>query len=215
MDDVDLFQLFIGVSVFVKGSFNVGIIIDFNGVFFLNVEENVFILIFFYIGYNCFEVFFNGWMKIDICMSEFVEVFDEVVVIVVGIECSKKVLGYFVEEVGGEELVSFWEINLVNVLSLKVVGVQVISSLGNLGVFVNIVICGWIFFNENFLLFIIDGVFVDNSFVGLNFIDQFNWAIDINFDDIEIINVFKGGVVIVFYGVCVVNGVVFIIIKKG
>lgn len=214
-DDADPPQPLIGVSVFVKGSPNVGTITDFNGAFSLNVEENASTLIFSYIGYNRLEVPLNGRTKIDIRMSESAEVLDEVVVTAVGIERSKKALGYSAEEVGGEELVSSRETNLVNALSSKVAGVQVISSSGNPGASANIVIRGRTSLNENSPLFIIDGVPIDNSFAGSNFTDQSNRAIDINPDDIETINVLKGGAATALYGVRAANGAVLITTKKG
>lgn len=53
-------------------------------------------------------------------------------------------------------------------------------------------------------LLVIDGVFYGN--VGLN---------DIVVDDIELVDVLKGVMVLVLYGVCGGVGVVMIIIKKG
>ena len=107
------------------------------------------------------------------------------------------------------------ESNLVNALSSKVAGVQVISSSGNPGASANIVIRGRTSLNENSPLFIIDGVPVDNSFAGSNFTDQSNRAIDINPDDIETINVLKGGAATALYGVRAANGAILITTKKG
>lgn len=42
-----------------------------------------------------------------------------------------------------------------------------------------------------------------------------NWGIDINLEDIVFLIVLKGFVVVVLYGFCVLEGVIIIIIKKG
>lgn len=42
-----------------------------------------------------------------------------------------------------------------------------------------------------------------------------NWGIDINLEDIVFLIVLKGLVVVVLYGFCVLEGVIIIIIKKG
>ncbi|NRA47807.1 MAG: TonB-dependent receptor plug domain-containing protein, partial [Phaeodactylibacter sp.] len=208
-------QPLIGVSVFVKGNPNVGTITDYNGQYELNVAEGASTLIFSYIGYNRLEVPIDARSTIDVQMSESAEVLEEVVVTAVGIERSKKALGYSAEEVGGEQLVNARESNLVNALSSKVAGVQVISSSGNPGASANIVIRGRTSLNENSPLFIIDGVPIDNSFAGSNFTDQSNRAIDINPDDIEAINVLKGGAATALYGVRAANGAVIITTKRG
>lgn len=55
--DVEMGEFLIGVNIFVVG-FSIGIIIDFDGVYFFNVLENVKELEFFYIGYSfqCVEI---------------------------------------------------------------------------------------------------------------------------------------------------------------
>lgn len=209
-------QPLIGVSVYVKGSPNVGTITDFNGEYRLNLSDTAAAtLVFSYVGYDQLEVPVGERTTIDVRMNESAEVLDEVVVTAVGIERSKKALGYAAEEVGGEQLVNARESNLVNALSSKVAGVQVISSSGNPGASANIVIRGRTSLNENSPLFIIDGVPIDNSFAGSNFTDQSNRAIDINPDDIESINVLKGGAATALYGVRAANGAVLITTKKG
>lgn len=75
-------------------------------------------------------------------------------------------------------------------------------------------ICGVILMNGFIIfLYVIDGFLVEKIiFDGLG-----NWVenvFDLNIEDIENIMVLKDVVVMFIYGVCVVNGVVVIIIKK-
>ena len=53
---------------------------------------------------------------------------DEVVVTALGIKREKKALGYAMQEVKGDALVSARETNIANALSGKVSGVQIIRS---------------------------------------------------------------------------------------
>lgn len=53
-------------------------------------------------------------------------------------------------------------------------------------------------------LYVVDGMFYDEELVNV-----------LNFVDIESMFILKDVVFVVFYGLCVVNGVVMIIIKKG
>lgn len=73
------------------------------------------------------------------------------------------------------------------------------------------------FFNvSNFLLYVIDGIFMCLGFINMMSLDVgFDIMLIINSFDIENIIIIKDVVVVFFYGLCVVNGVVFIIIKKG
>lgn len=87
-------------------------------------------------------------------------------------------------------------------------------------------ICGvFILKGNNQLIYVIDGVIFDNLILGNiimdwdvgnnNVNDYGNELKNFNLDDFEIVLVLKGVVVIVFYGLCGLNGVVVIIIKLG
>lgn len=113
------------------------------------------------------------------------------------------------------------------VLYGKMIGVNIIFSFGVFGG--GIVMCLWgIFFliGNNQLLFIIDGVYISNVEIlsGLCFVfgvnfgfeeNVFNCLVDLNFEDIESIEVLKGVLVVVIYGIWVNVGVVIIMIKQG
>ena len=92
-DDADPPQPLVGVSVYIKGSPNVGTITDYNGAFSISVEESAAALVFSYVGYNRLEIPIKGRRTIDVRMREAAEVLDKIVVTAVGIERSEKSLG--------------------------------------------------------------------------------------------------------------------------
>lgn len=93
----------IGVSVMVKGII-IGIVIDLDGFYFLNLVVDVEIFIFSYIGFIFKEVDLGVSSVINVVFDEGV-ILEIVVVMVFGIECDCKVFIYVVEEVGGDVLV--------------------------------------------------------------------------------------------------------------
>ena len=142
----------------------------------------------------------------------------EVVVTAVGIEANKAALGYSIENVNPEELVSAKETNLVNALSSKVAGVTVVSSSGSPGASVNIRIRGNTSINgSNSPLFVIDGIPIDNSSSGntTGGVDNANRAIDINPNDIAAMTVLKGPAATALYGIRAANGAIIITTKNG
>ena len=152
----------------------------------------------------------------------------EVVVTALGISKEKKALGYSTQEVKAEELTRNMQPNLINALQGKVAGATITSVGGGPGQGANIRIRG---FNSidagrgNDPLFVIDGIILDNTTSTLgagaastspyNVRSVGNRASDINPDDIESINILKGGAATALYGLRGANGVVVITTKKG
>ena len=129
----------------------------------------------------------------------------------------KKALGYAAQEVKGDELSNSQETNLVNALSGKVAGVNVTSSSGTPGCFVNFDYPGTHIPSDdkNSPLFVIDGVPIDNSYAGSYVYDYSNRAIDVNSDDIESVTVLKGASAAALYGIRASNGAILITTKSG
>jgi len=205
----------IGLSVYLKSQPDLGTLTDAEGNYSLTVPTPNDTLVYSYVGYGRVEEAIRGRSVIDVVMGESAELLDEVIVTALGIERKKKSLGYAAQEVGGDELVQSREANVVNALSGKVAGVEVVSSSGTPGASANIVIRGRNSLNNNSPLFVVDGVPIDNSFAGSNFIDYANRAIDLNPDDIENISVLKGPAASALYGIRASNGVILITTKKG
>ncbi|NSL90087.1 SusC/RagA family TonB-linked outer membrane protein [Chitinophaga sp. Mgbs1] len=140
----------------------------------------------------------------------------EVVVTALGISKEKKSLGYAVQELKSKDIAEARETNLVNALSGKIAGVQVTNSQGNLGSS-RIVIRGETSIaGNNQPLFILDGIPVDNSQLGIGTGRDFANAIsDVNPDDIASISVLKGPNAAALYGSRAANGVILIKTKTG
>ena len=145
----------------------------------------------------------------------------EVVITALGIKRENKSLGYSTTKVGGEDLSKVGNQNLVNSLSGKAPGLQVISSGGAPGSGSRLVIRGGAksLTNSNEPLYVIDGVPITNANDGnsnsTSGISSPNRAADINPDDIESINILKGAAGAVLYGNRGSNGVILITTKSG
>jgi TonB-dependent SusC/RagA subfamily outer membrane receptor len=211
-----------GVTVFEKGTSN-GAITNEEGRYELKVKTSSAILIFRFVGYATVEQAGGG----DVSLKEDVLMMDEVVVTALGIKSDKKALGYSVQKVGGDALTGSGESNMINGLSAKVAGVQVISSNGSPGAASFIRIRGSSSLTgNNQPLIVIDGVPMDNSQNSggnpddgdnalLEGVAQSNRAIDINPNDIQEVSVLKGPAAAALYGIQAANGAILITTKKG
>ncbi len=145
----------------------------------------------------------------------------EVVVTAFGIKREKRSLGYAAQSVDAKELTESHQSNLLNALQGKVAGVTITSSGGGPGQGADILIRG---VNSLDLgtqpLFVVDGIPIDNTTStqgtsgGLP-ASMGNRAGDINPDDIESINILRGGAATALYGLRGANGVVVITTKSA
>ncbi|MGK7392709.1 MAG: SusC/RagA family TonB-linked outer membrane protein [Candidatus Cyclobacteriaceae bacterium M2_1C_046] len=206
-----------GVNVLLRGT-TVGTTTDIDGNYKLLVPSEGGTLSFSFIGYTTVQVDIAGRSVIDIQLESDIKQLSEVVVTAVGIESNKRALGYSVQNVDAEELVSAREANIVNALNQKVAGVNVISASGSPGAASRITIRGAKSINgSNSPLFVVDGIPIDNSDPGNGVagVDRSNRAIDINPADIQSVTVLKGPAATVLYGIRAANGAVIITTKKG
>ncbi|RZK48249.1 MAG: SusC/RagA family TonB-linked outer membrane protein, partial [Pedobacter sp.] len=149
---------------------------------------------------------------------------DEVVVTALGISRDKKALGYATQEVKAEDLNRNLQPNMLNALQGKVAGATISSVGGGPGQGATIRIRGVNSIDpgqSSDPLYVIDGIILDNSTStagsgsGYNVRSVGNRASDINPEDIESINILKGGAATALYGLRGSNGVVVITTKKG
>ncbi|PQJ69515.1 SusC/RagA family TonB-linked outer membrane protein [Polaribacter butkevichii] len=209
-----------GVSVAIKGTKN-GTQTDFDGKFSINAKQGD-VLSFSYVGYKTIEKTVGKSSTINVAMIEDNNVLDEIVVTALGIKRSKKSLGYASQEVSGDEVSAIKDVNFANSLSGKIAGIDVSSS-GTMGGSTNVVIRGYSsLYGSNQALFVVDGVPISNKNTngsaqrsGQAGYDYGNAAADINPDNIESINVLKGGAATALYGSQAANGVIVITTKKG
>ena len=210
-----------GVNVVLKGT-TTGTTSDLDGNYRLTVPDEGGVLIFSFIGLVSQEVEIGARTTIDVSMTSDVQELETVVVTALGIEREARSLGYAVSGVESEELVKARETNILNALQGKVTGVRIGRSSGNLGGSSKILIRGVSSLNNrNNPLWVVDGVPISNAQdnTGDNRIsgnrDFGNNAGLLNPDDIESINVLKGGAAAALYGSRAGAGVIVVTTKKG
>jgi TonB-linked SusC/RagA family outer membrane protein len=215
-----------GASVVVKGT-TIGTITDANGNYSLSAPSNATALCVSFVGMKTEEVSIAGQTTINVVLKPELKEIDEVVVTALGISREKRILGYSVQDVKGEDLLKVPNTNMINSLNGKVSGVQVINSSGAAGASSFITIRGFASITgDNQPLFVVDGVPIDNSmnYSGnpdnasnnlLEGVAYSNRAIDLNPEDIESVSVLKGGAATALYGIRAANGVIVITTKKG
>ncbi len=205
-----------GVSIVIKGT-STGTVSDINGKYQIGVQEGA-VLVFQGVGLVQQEVTVGAQSVIDLIMQIDTRQLGEVVITAVGIESDKRTLGYSIQSVKSEDIVSSRETNLVNALNSKVAGVQVVSSAGSPGASANIRIRGnTSITGNNSPLFVVDGIPISNgtSGNGVGGVDNSNRAIDLNPNDIESLTVLKGPAATSLYGIRAANGAVIVTTKRG
>lgn len=205
-----------GVNVIVQGTTR-GVQTDFDGNYSIEAAEGD-VLVFSFVGLETAEHTVGDNPRIDVTLAADAAQLEEVVVTALGIRSTPRSVTYATEVVTAEEIENTGETNLVNSLSSKAAGVDVVSSSGSVGASSNIRIRGNTSINRsNSPLFVVDGVPIDNSTSGngVGGTDNSNRAIDINQADIESIDVLKGTAAQTLYGLRAANGVILITTKKG
>jgi TonB-linked SusC/RagA family outer membrane protein len=144
----------------------------------------------------------------------------EVVVTALGIRKEKKALGYALTEVKGEDLTKARTNSLVNNLTGRVAGLNVVSTATGAGGSTRVVLRGNTSISDNNQpLYVIDGIPMDNSNRGSagewGGRDAGDGIQMINPDEVETISVLKGGNAAALYGARASNGVILITTKKG
>ncbi|CAL1520450.1 SusC/RagA family TonB-linked outer membrane protein [Chitinophaga sp. MM2321] len=203
-----------GATVRIKGT-NQGTQADADGKYVISASSADTLQVSF-LGFQQAFVAVNNNRVVNIALESSDSKLQEVVVTALGISREKKSLGYAVQELKSKDITEAKETNLVNALSGKIAGVQVTNSQGNLGSS-RIVIRGETSIaGNNQPLFILDGIPVDNSQLGIGTGRDFANAIaDVNADDIASISVLKGPNAAALYGSRASNGVILIKTKTG
>ncbi|MCC8154299.1 MAG: SusC/RagA family TonB-linked outer membrane protein [Tannerellaceae bacterium] len=185
----------IGANIIEKGTTN-GVITDWNGEFALTVGENATLSIS-YIGYTSQEIKVANTTRFTIRLVEDTKMISEVVVTALGIKREEKALGYSIQKVSGEETTIAKGSNVATSLTGKVAGFNILNSPD---------------FNQDPRLelrgvepiIVIDGIHSEN--IGLR---------ELAADDIESIEILKGGTASALYGEAGKNGAVMITTKRA
>jgi TonB-linked SusC/RagA family outer membrane protein len=213
-----------GVTISLKGTTS-ATSTDVKGIYQLKAVPANGILVFRFLGYVTQEIQISNRTIIDVKLATDSKMLQEVTVsTALGIARQSRELGYSAQGVTSQELNENHQPNVVNALQGKVAGVTISSIGGGPGQGANIKIRGVNSIDvglDNQPLFVIDGVLMDNSTstlgagAGYNVRSVSNRASDINPDDIETMNVLKGGAATALYGLRGSNGVIVITTKRG
>ncbi|EOR96466.1 TonB-dependent receptor [Arcticibacter svalbardensis MN12-7] len=209
-----------GVNILIKGTTR-GLSSDSNGFFSIEVPGNNSILVFRLVGFVTKEVPVGQSTTLTVSLVPDNKVLSEVTVTAFGIQREKRSLGYSAQEVSGDAISASHQTNLVNALQGQAAGLQINSSGGAPGSGAKIILRGINSMNSERSfqpLFIIDGIPIDNSTDvsdGSDLLGISNRAADINPDDIESINVLKGGAATALYGLRAATGAIIITTKLG
>jgi TonB-linked SusC/RagA family outer membrane protein len=194
---------------------------DLKGLFKISVAPRA-TLVISSIGFETMELKEDGSGVASIQLVTDSKQLTGVVVTALGIKREKKSLGYAVQELKGESLVSAKEPNLANALSGKIAGLQVIRSSDGPAGSSKILLRGSnSLTGSNQPLIVVDGIPIDN-FTGApdngywnRSLDMGNGIADLNPEDIESLSVLKGPSAAALYGSRAGNGVILITTKSG
>ncbi|RAJ32160.1 SusC/RagA family TonB-linked outer membrane protein [Pedobacter cryoconitis] len=193
-----------GVSVVEKGTNN-GTVSDSKGNYRLSVTSGTSILVISFIGYNTFEERVGDRTKVDVMLKENVSTLNEVVVVSVGYgTLDKREVSSAITHIGAKELQTVASNSPLQALQGKVAGLTITNTAtGDPNSTPSIQMRGVSSRNAGLgPLYIINGVIGGN-------IDN------INQNDIESIDVLKGGAASAIYGTRGSNGVIIVTTKKG
>jgi TonB-linked SusC/RagA family outer membrane protein len=213
-----------GVTIVVKGT-TIGTTTNVDGKYVISVPGKYDALVFSFVGMKTKEIKLGESSVIDVVLEPDVMNMDEIVVTAIGIPRESKALSYSVQAVGSEEISKSAQGDVIGSLQGRVSDVMVIQSAGTAGAGSYISIRGvQSITGDNQPLFVVDGVPIDNSGgtygdvisgQGVDGVATSNRAIDINPDDVESMNVLKGGAATALYGLRAASGAIIITTKKG
>lgn len=212
-------QVLPGVSVTVEGATR-GAMTSSDGTYSVSAKEGE-TLVFSFIGMMTQLVRVGKSSTINVSLEEDSRQLNEVVVTALGIERDKRSLGYATQELDSKAILDVPQNNMVMALQGKVAGAQISSQGGAPGQGARIIIRGVNSLSagaNNQPLFVVDGVPISNDAItagGGAGRGATNRAADINLDDVETVNVLKGGAATALYGVRAANGVIIVTTKKG
>ena len=209
-----------GASVIVKGTAN-GTSTDFDGNYSLNVQNDNDILVISYIGYKTVEITVGSQSVINAAMSEDAESLNEVVISVLGFKENRDAVASTYSVIGVEDANASGEPTIINSLAGKAAGLTITGTSADPGAGSIIQIRGVSSINGSSPLIVVDGIPLNNSNLegfasdadgGISQQSRLN---DINPDDIESIQVFKGASAGALYGSSALGGVIVITTKRG
>ncbi len=208
-----------GASILIKGT-DQGTTSDFDGNYSIDAATGD-ILLFSYVGYKSQEIAVGTNTTINVVLQEDAQALDEVVVSVLGFKEKRDNVASTYSVIGAESALRSKEPTLVNSLAGKAAGLSITGTSADPGAGSTIQIRGVSSINGSAPLIVVDGIPINNSNLeGLGSdsdggVSQQSRLNDINPDDIESIQVFKGASAGAIYGSRALGGVIVITTKRG
>lgn len=212
-----------GVNVVVKGTSN-GTVTDANGSYLISFSEPNAVLVFSFVGMESKEVPVGANATLDVQLKMDVTQLNEVVVNAIGDTVPKDRMGTAPSTVTGTALISSGETSILNALSGKAPGLNIVRNGGDPGAGSYIQLRGQSTVTGNLQpLIVIDGMPMFNSFQedlsnagnSVDGVQQQSRLNDLNPDDIASVEVIKSASAAALWGSRAANGVIVITTKKG
>jgi TonB-linked SusC/RagA family outer membrane protein len=201
-----------GVTVVVKGTTRGGAT-DANGRYSISAPDNA-TLVFSFVGYTTTEVSANNRSVIDITLATDINELSEIVVTGYGAQIKREVTGN-IAKVSSKELENVPTPSIDAALQGKAAGVLVNQGTGKLGQAVQVRIRGASSISAGTQpLYVIDGIPLTTDGQAST-TAQTNPLADINFNDVESVEILKDASAAAIYGSRAANGVVLITTKRG
>jgi len=193
-----------GVTVQVKGT-TIATPTDVNGRYSLNVPENATTLVFSYIGMKKLEVEIAGRSVVDAVLESEMVGLNEVIVSAFGIKRNANEIGSAVTTIENELITQAKATDAASALSGKIAGLQINTVNASVNPDVRVILRGnRSFLGNNQALLVLDGIPVNLAYLST-----------LNPNDIESMNVLKGGNAAALYGSEAANGVIIVTTKSG
>ena len=203
-----------GVSIIVKGTAQ-GTITNVDGEYTINVPSPETTLVYTFVGMTTIEKVVGNQSVIDISLSEDVTRLSEIVITGYGQQLKTDLTGN-IAKISGDDIQNMPVTNFEETLQGRASGVFVEASNGKVGQGIKMRIRGSSSVTaDNQPLFVIDGVPITNQNIGNPEEAPVNPLSDINFNDVESIDILKDASAAAIYGSRAANGVVIITTKKG
>ncbi|MFN0275289.1 MAG: SusC/RagA family TonB-linked outer membrane protein [Chitinophagales bacterium] len=207
-------QPLLGVTVVIEGTQS-GVITDIDGKYSISTPAEGSVLVFSYIGYETQKIKAGNANTVDVVLQASLQILEDVVVVGYGTEIKSQVTGS-ITQVGAEDIELRPVSTVEQALQGKAAGVFIEANNGKVGSAMRIRIRGSSSINaSNQPLFVVDGVPINTNSVNDGVYVYLNPLNDIDFNDIESIDILKDASAAAIYGSRGANGVVIITTKRG
>ncbi|MBC8047617.1 MAG: TonB-dependent receptor [Fimbriimonadaceae bacterium] len=203
----------IGVTILEEGTVN-GTVTDIDGNYTISLPSPA-TLVFSFVGYEPQKIKVTASSVLNVILKQSQNILDDIVVVGYGTEIKTQVTGS-ISQVKAEDIELTPVSTVEQALQGKAAGVFIEANNGKVGAAMRIRIRGSSSINaDNQPLFVVDGVAINTTYVNDGTYVYLNPLNDIDFNDIESIDILKDASAAAIYGSRGANGVVIITTKRG